>query len=86
MHEFAKLPFLERVKLFPNEYQVLIGKDGTAWCALLGINLVEGVGGFGDTISEALRDLASKIEKETRREFHERRGLPADDCTACHNL
>ena len=41
---------------------VTITLDGDQWCALLGVNLQEGLGGFGDTPSDALRDLASAIE------------------------
>ena len=36
--------------------------DGNKWCALLGENLQEGLAGFGDTPSEALRSLADEVE------------------------
>lgn len=36
--------------------------DGNKWCALLGEDLQEGLAGFGDTPSEALRDLADQVE------------------------
>ena len=36
--------------------------DGNLWCALLGNNLQEGLGGFGNTPAEALRALADEIE------------------------
>jgi hypothetical protein len=39
-------------------YQVFLAKDGDAWCALIGNNLQDGVSGFGETVQEALRDLA----------------------------
>src|SRR5947208_1466712 len=38
--------------------------DGDQICALVGIDLVKGVGGFGSTVPEALRDLASQIERQ----------------------
>lgn len=44
------------------EYQVFIAKDGNMWCALIGINLQEGVAGFGKTIANALKNLALKVE------------------------
>jgi hypothetical protein len=37
-------------------YRPTISADGTAWCALLGDNLQEGVAGFGDTPDAAMRD------------------------------
>ena len=43
------------------EYQILIAKDGNMWCALMGVNLQEGMVGFGKTISEALKDLARQL-------------------------
>jgi hypothetical protein len=43
-------------------YQVSLAKDGTLWCALIGPNIQEGISGFGNTVQEALRDLADKIE------------------------
>jgi hypothetical protein len=36
-------------------------QDGTLVCALIGINLQEGIAGFGDTLQEALRDLADLL-------------------------
>jgi len=44
-------------------YQVAITKDGNAWCALIGKDLQDGISGFGDTIQQALRDLADKIQE-----------------------
>jgi hypothetical protein len=43
------------------EYQILVGKDGNSWCALMGSNLQEGVAGFGSTVKDALLDLANKL-------------------------
>ena len=45
------------------ELMVVISKDGNQMCALFGINLQEGVAGFGDTIPEALRKLDDDWEK-----------------------
>ncbi len=39
--------------------------DGDQILALIGPNLAEGVHGFGDTLPEALRDLADSIDAET---------------------
>ena len=44
-------------------YQVSIAKDGDSWCALIGQNLQDGISGFGETIQQALRDLANKIQE-----------------------
>jgi len=35
--------------------------DGNQWCALYGENLQDGVAGFGDTPSKALRDFNSAM-------------------------
>jgi hypothetical protein len=35
--------------------------DGNQVCALIGLDLVQGVGGFGSTVPEALRDLADQL-------------------------
>lgn len=43
-------------------YQVSLAKDGNAWCALIGLNLQDGISGYGATVSEALCDLAAKVE------------------------
>ena len=37
-------------------------QDGNQVCALIGSDLVEGLGGFGDTPADALRDLAANLE------------------------
>ncbi len=44
-------------------YQVSIAKDGNLWCALIGQNLQDGVSGFGESVQEALRDLANRIKE-----------------------
>jgi hypothetical protein len=43
---------------------VMLARDGSKIMALIGPNLQEGIGGFGDTIPHALRDLADAMEKE----------------------
>jgi hypothetical protein len=42
-------------------YEILISKDGNAWCALLGADLQNGAVGYGKTVKEALHDLANNI-------------------------
>jgi hypothetical protein len=44
--------------------RIELPKGSNAWAAILGPNLQEGVGGFGETVPEALRDLAAQIERE----------------------
>lgn len=44
-------------------YQISIAKDGNTWCALLGQDLQNGMSGFGETVQQALRDLANKIQE-----------------------
>lgn len=39
-------------------------RDGNALIAMVGADLQQGIGGFGGTIPEALRDLADRMEKE----------------------
>lgn len=36
-------------------FRPALSADGTSWCALLGVNLQEGVAGFGDTPEKAMR-------------------------------
>ncbi len=43
---------------------VEVVRDGNAIIALIGENLQDGVSGIGNTIPEALRDLAAAIERE----------------------
>ena len=46
---------------------VTIMRDGNQVAALLGPDLQAGIGGFGDTAIEALRDLAAQMEFEKYR-------------------
>jgi hypothetical protein len=39
-------------------------REGYKIMAMVGPDLQQGLGGFGDTIPEALRDLAEQVEKE----------------------
>lgn len=41
-----------------------VTQDGNKVAALIGENLQEGVAGFGDTLADALRDLAENLEKQ----------------------
>jgi hypothetical protein len=50
-----------RIGISNIEYQILIGKDGDVWCALLGTDIQEGYSGFGHTVKDALFDLANKL-------------------------
>ena len=43
---------------------VEISLDGDTWCALVGVNIQDGVVGFGDTPLEALESLCNEF-KET---------------------
>ena len=47
----------------PKDFVLLI-RDGNQIIAMVGRDLQSGVGGFGNTISEALRKLADNMEKE----------------------
>jgi hypothetical protein len=38
--------------------------DGNDICALIGIDLQSGIAGYGRTVSDALRDLADRIDEE----------------------
>jgi hypothetical protein len=46
---------------------VTLMQDGNQIVALLGPDLQAGIGGFGDTAAEALRDLAAQMEFENHR-------------------
>ena len=46
---------------------VTLMRDGNQIVALLGPDLQAGIGGFGDTAAEALRDLAGQMEFENHR-------------------
>lgn len=50
-------------------------RDGNQWCALLGLDLEAGNGGFGATVPEALRNLAKRLEAEGWRPEEPHRGL-----------
>ena len=41
--------------------EIKISLDGDKWCALVGENLQEGVAGFGDTPTAAIRALCDKF-------------------------
>ena len=45
-----------------NRMTIHVTIDGNQYCAMLGTDLVIGLGGFGDTIPDALRDLAKAME------------------------
>ena len=46
------------------EINIRVFKDGDMYCALIGENLESGMGGFGITPVDAIRDLCDSIEKE----------------------
>lgn len=48
------------------ETEISLMKDGNAWGALIGPNIVEGICGFGDTESEALEELALNMRRAGR--------------------
>ena len=41
-------------------------RDGNAIIAMIGSDPQAGIAGMGDTVAEALRDLANRIEREHR--------------------
>ena len=45
-------------------HSIDVSRDGNKISALIGPNLQEGLGGFGDTVPVALRDLADQMEAE----------------------
>lgn len=47
--------------LYSDNRLVMIYKDGDAWCASIGENIQEGYVGFGDTVEEALIQLARDL-------------------------
>lgn len=47
-----------------NSINIELVLDGNAWGAMIGPNLQEGISGWGDTPSAALRDLATRIDTE----------------------
>jgi len=48
--------------LYSDNRLVMIYKDGDAWCALIGENIQEGHAGFGNTVEDALIDLANGLK------------------------
>jgi hypothetical protein len=45
-----------------SDIAVRVFLDGTEFCALIGSNLMEGIAGFGQTRSTALRALADELD------------------------
>lgn len=45
-----------------DDYVIQVYRDGDQWCALLGDDFAEGYAGFGDSVSDALKDLANHLE------------------------
>lgn len=45
-----------------HEELVRIYRDGDQMCALIGTNIQEGIAGFGYTVGDALRDLATAAD------------------------
>ena len=45
-----------------NDVAVRVFLDGTEFCALIGSNLMDGIAGFGQTPSAALRALADELD------------------------
>jgi hypothetical protein len=43
---------------------ILVTRDGNQIMAMVGSDLQTGIGGFGDTVPAALRDLAGRMEAE----------------------
>ena len=46
------------------ENEIRLSWDGSQICALIGPDLVQGVAGFGDSVHDALRDLAANLVTE----------------------
>jgi hypothetical protein len=46
------------------ENEIRLSWDGNQICALVGPDLVAGVAGFGDTVHDALRELADNLVRE----------------------
>jgi hypothetical protein len=61
--------------IYPTVATSRLFRDGALWCALLGPDLQAGHGGFGNTVPEALRDLANRLAAEGWRPEEPRRGL-----------
>ena len=58
------MPVIEMPKPPSGIEYVSVQRDGAKIVAMVGPNLQDGIGGFGDSIPEALRDLADAIERE----------------------
>lgn len=56
--------------------------DGNQVLALIGSNIQEGCAGFGDTLPDALRDLASEIEKEVG--YYHNHSVEVKGCNKTH--
>lgn len=55
-------PFLDSTSVFPQGvYPVSISKDGDKFAIVYGLNLQEGVSGFGDTLGEAFENFARDL-------------------------
>lgn len=44
--------------------EVVIEKDGEQWCALAGVDLQQGVAGFGSTPADAIRDFKNSFRND----------------------
>lgn len=53
------------------EETVRIFNDGDQVCALIGENIQEGFAGFGNTIGDALRDLAQDVDNHQWKQLHQ---------------
>lgn len=58
-----------------NNTKISIQKDGNQWCVLWGEDLQNGIAGFGDTINDAMKDLAKAIIKEKKKQI-----INCNDC------
>ena len=47
-------------------FDIKVFQDGDHWCALVGVNLMEGLAGFGKTIPAALKALAEALTEKER--------------------
>lgn len=63
--KIIRMPIIRQIE--PPTITVQVFRDVDAICALIGPDIQSGVGGFGDTVPDALRDLASQIEAERDR-------------------
>ena len=63
--KIIRMPIIREVE--PPTITVQVFRDGDGICALIGPDTQAAVGGFGDTVADALRGLASQIEAERDR-------------------